>query len=72
MYIQDTTRKLYSNRFIVEMVDLVDEHKDSNESRTHFIENAIIEKLTANGHSFERPRSKEENELLEYEISDID
>ena len=71
MYIQDTTRKLYSNRFIISLQDLIELHKDSNESKTHFIENAIIDKLQKLGCDFEMPIAEEERLRREYDVSDI-
>lgn len=71
MYIQCITRKLYSNRFIEELIRLVDENKDFNESRTHFIESAITEKLQKSGVEFKKPYTEEELKQMEYELSDL-
>lgn len=70
MYIQNNYRKPYSNRFVKGLIDLVDEHKGFNESRTHFIEDAIIEKLNRCGCYFNKPLSSEEISEWEEEVSE--
>lgn len=69
MYIQSNTRKPYSNRFTKELIDLVDQYKDFNESRTHFIEDAIIEKLRGKGHNFTEPITEQEQRQWEEEVA---
>lgn len=70
MYIQCSNRKLCSFRFLPELIGLVDKNKMFNESRTKFIEDAIIEKLSKIGVSF-KVYTKEEAKQMEYEISDL-
>lgn len=70
MYIQDTYRKLYSNRFMKGLIDLIDEHKKPNESRTKFIEDAIIEKLRKEGARFTKPLTEAEEEAWDQEVSE--
>ena len=70
MYIQCSNRKLYSNRFLPELIELIDKNKKFNESRTKFIEDAIIEKLSKIGVDF-RTFTKAEQERMAYEMSDF-
>ena len=71
MYIQCSNRKLYSNRFLPELIDLIDKNKKFNESRTKFIEDAIIEKLSRVGVNF-KVYTKEEMDQRAYEMSDFE
>ena len=68
VYIQSITRKPYSNRFIKELIDLIEEYKQPNESRTHFIEDAIIDKLRKAGCEFRKPMTEQEQKEWEEEI----
>lgn len=71
MYIQSNTRKSYPNRFLVELIKKVDEHKSPTESRRHFIEDAIIEKLQRCGYEFNKPMSNEDKEFWLKDVENL-
>lgn len=71
VYIQSNTRKSYPNRFLIELINRVDEYKSPTESRRHFIEDAIIEKLQRCGCEFNKPMSNEDKEFWLKDVENL-